>query len=357
MRLTHLLGLAWLLAGTAGCSWLWPTVVPAGAGPGEPLFHTGFPLGGEVRIDGALCSLLTLGPDATRSVSPPGALDGAVTLEEACQEQPPDGIGRSGRPARLVRVDTTLGSASGWLFGLRSATGLVVAFSGLGMPADGWVNARFAEVAARRGLATFALVRDESPRPMVFDPLREARRGVEAARQVLGACRLAAPASLAFVGISLGGLEALLANREARAAGLATRAAVLDPILDPALAAATLDGFQHPLAVDAVQGFFRRLLAGRYQEPAATTFREVLARTASHPGALTDLALDAPSHWLCQAGGAGYAVFLSDTDPALGDAQRGFATACGFPLRRAQAPGHAPLACRLALFSDLLEFP
>ena len=277
-----------------------------------------------------------------------------MSLEEACRQVPPGTTGRSGRTGQLVRVETALGPMSGYLYAARPATGLVVAFSGLGMPPAGSINQRFAEVGARQGLVTFAPVRDEAARPISFDPVREARRALDAAGQILRACRIGAPADLSFVGISLGGLEALLANREALQQGLSTRAAVLDPLLDVQRAAASLDGKASSPSVDSVHDFFRRILTGRYQEEPPLSFRKVLARTGSGPGSLSDLHADAPSAWLCGARHDAYAIFLSDTNPALGDGQREFARACGFPTRKAHAPGHIPLACRLALFEEML---
>jgi len=346
------LALAAILGCETGCSWMWPTVIPSA--PREPLFHTGFPLVGGLRLDGALCSLVSLGADATREVSLPETTDRAVPLEQVCQPGVQPTSSDRGRWAELVRVSTSYGLVDGYLFADLSATGLVVAFSGLGSPAGGWVNRQFAEVGARQGLTTFAPVRDESPRPIYFDPLREARRGLEAALQIQAACEVGPPGDLAFLGVSLGGLEALLANREALGRGLTTRAVVLDPVLDVGLAVANLDSFWHGPAVDAVQGYFRRLLAGRYGEDPPPKFEEILSRTASHPEALSDLRRDTPSAWLCQARRDAYVVFLSDTDPALGDAQRAFAISCGLPLRRAGAPGHTPLACRLELFEELI---
>ncbi len=346
MRLPLRLSLAALALGSAGCSWMWPTVVRTS--PNEPLFHSGFPLVGCLRFDGAICSLVSLGPDATRVVSKPEPTDGAVPLEQACQHGLPGAAGR-----QLVMVSTAYGPVHGYLFAADSATGLVVAFSGLGTPPAGWINERFAEVAARRGFITFAPVRNESPRPIYFDPLREARRALDAARQILTACHLREPSDLAFLGISLGGLEALLANREALQRGMMTRAVVLDPVLDVRLAAANLDSFWHGPAVDAVQNYFRRILTGRYGEDPPPRFEDVMERVASQPHSVTDLRLDAPSAWLCGARRDAYAVFLSDTDPVLGDAQREFAESCGFPLRKAGVPGHAPLACRLELFEEM----
>jgi len=135
-----------------------------------------------------------------------------VSLEQACQHGLP---GAAGRVAQLVRVSTAHGPMHGYLFAARPTTGLVVAFSGLGKPPAGWINERFAEIAAREGLVTFAPMRDESPRPIYFDPVREALRALDAAQRIVTACQVGAPADLGFLGISLGGLEALLANREA----------------------------------------------------------------------------------------------------------------------------------------------
>jgi hypothetical protein len=347
--------LALLVACSAGCAWLRPTIVRVSPEPDAPLFESNHMFGvGGAPLDGALCSLLTLGPDATRVVSPPEATLDAVSLEEACQGPPEGTFGRRGRTAQLVEVQTTLGPMHGYLYTTRPASGLLVAFSGLGMPPAGWINERLAELGAGRGLVTFAPVRDEIARPIEFDPLREALRALEAAGQVAAACHIDPPATV-FAGISLGGLEALLANREALAHGRSTRAAVLDPLLDVELAAAHLDASRPSLALDAIQAYFRRLLAGRYGEREPISFRAVLSRTGSGPGARTDLRKDAPSAWLCQARHDAYVIFLSDLDPALGEAQRRFATACGFPLRRARAPGHAPLACRLEIFDEMLD--
>jgi hypothetical protein len=336
-----------------GCASVWPAVVQPS--PSAPLFHSEFPLSGAARLDGALCSLATVGPDATLLVRPPEQPSGAVPLARACDGPWPAADGWWGRAARLVDVATPRGLVRGYLYGGRGASGVVVAFSGLGMPAAGWVNQRLAERAALRGLALFAPIRDESARPIFFDPLREARGGLEAALAIRAECGLGDAAGLGFVGISMGGLEALLAGREGLARGLPARAAVLDPVLDVERVTAHLDGYWHGAAADAMQAYFRRILAGRYGEPASTSFGAVMQRLRLHPEAQTRLDADDPRAWLCQARPEAYAVFLSDTDPVLGDAQRQAILACGFPWRRAGAPGHTPLACRLELFDDLVE--
>lgn len=342
-----------LLVWSAGCSTLWPTVVRTR--PTEPLFRSSFPLVGGLRMDAAVCSLATIGPEATRVVSPPEPLSGAVSPEEACREGAIVSAAARGRPGMLVKTPTSLGEVYGYLYPAPSASGLLVAFSGLGMPPDGWINERFAQVGAKQGLVTFAPVRDESPRPIYFDPLREARRALEAAARVGEACRLGARTELRFVGISLGGLEALLANRESLASGRATRAAVLDPLMDVEHAVSNLDSYWHSLSVDMMQSYFRRILSGRFGEWPPPRFGEVLARVRSHPEALTNIEKDVPSAWLCGTDRAAYRILVSDTDPVLGDDQRGFARSCDFPLEPARAPGHTPLACRLELFDELVE--
>jgi hypothetical protein len=340
-----LAALAVPLLSAAGCSALWPSLVRES--PDEPLFGTAGLLRGPLRTDGALCSLATVGPEALRLVSPPRPPARRVPLREAC------GGGAATPRGEAIAVLTAQGEAIAHLWREPGATGLVVAFSGLGMPPEGWINSRLAELGAGRGLATLAVVRDESARPIVLDPLREARRALDAAAQVQAACGLGG--SLAFVGISLGGLEALLANREAARAGLSTRAAVLDPVLDVAAATSHLDSSWHDFGDDGMQAYFRRILRGRYGEPEGTRFGDLMRRLEGRPGALTRPAEDSPSAWLCTVPSGRFAVFLSDTDPVLGDEQRQFGLACHYPFVAAKVPGHTPFACRLELFEELLE--
>jgi hypothetical protein len=334
------------------CSTFWPKVVSPS--PEEPLFDSSFLAGGS-GTDGALCSLATIGPDAMRVVSPPEPTSGAIQLEQACSREVADVAAQHGRVGQLIDVTTESGSLYGYLYTAPSPKGLVVAFSGMGMPASGWVNERFAEVGARKGLITFAPVRDDAARPIYFDPLREARRAIEAATQIAQSCRLPTPAKIGFVGISLGGLEALLANREALAHGMATRASVVDPVLDARMVVDNLDSYWHSFAVDSMQGFFRRILSRRYGEWPTPSFQDVLSRTRSHADAMTDLDHDVPSAWLCSARRDAFTIFVSDQDPVLGEGQREFARSCAFPLQRARAPGHIPFACRLELFDEVID--
>ena len=333
----------------SGCSWFWPTIVRDD--PADQVFRSGLPLVGPARTDGALCSLATAGPDTNEIAGHAEPLDAAVPLDDWCATAEPARPGQRGRLGRLVEVDGKLGRVHGYLFAAPAARGLLVAFSGLGMPASGWVNERFAELAARRGWATFAPVRDESARPIAFDPLREARRALGGALRIRERCGIREP-FLAFVGMSMGGLEALLANREARAASLETRVAVLDPLLDPPAVTDNLDSFWHSLATDSMQAYFHRILRGRYGEPASTTFRELLNRSRADPQTRPD---DSPPAWLCKADPRAYAVFLSDGDPVLGSAQADFARHCKFPLRSAKVKGHVGVACRLELFDEMLD--
>ena len=342
-----------LAAGSIGCSAFWPTVVRTS--PDEPLFHSGFPLVGGARLDSALCSLATVGPDATVLTSPPEPTDSAVDLARACRTPAPFVEPGHGRPGELVRVTGGADGIRGFLYRIRAPTGIVVVFSGMGMPAAGWVNERFAELAARRGWMVFALVRQE-PRPIYFDPLKEARRGIEAADRVAQECGVPPSSELRILGVSLGGMEALLAKREALGRRSA-KVAVLDALIDPLQATSNLDSFWHSVSVDSMQAYFRRILIGRYREKdPPPSFQEIMDRVNSQPGALTKVGADAPRQWLCkQPDPSAYAIFISDTDPVLGDGQGDFARECQFPLRRAKVPGHVPLACRLELFEEMLQ--
>jgi hypothetical protein len=150
----------------------------------------------------------------------------------------------------------------------------------------------------------------------------------------------------------MGGLEALLAARDAPG-GAGARTAVLDPVLDFDRVAANLDGTFHDVSTDAMQTYFQRIMAGRYRV-APVRFSRVIERVPP-TGRMTSLEKDVPSGWLCQGAVERYAVFLSQTDPVLGDAQRAELESRGFPFRRTAAAGHIPLACDLALFEAMVE--
>jgi len=289
-----------------------------------------------------------------RMVKPPESTEGAIPLEQACGKEAL-GVAEHRGTAPLVSISTSLGPSFGYLFVAARAHGGLVAFSGLGMPPDSWINQKFAEVGGRHGLITFAPVRDEIARPIYFDPLREARRAIEAAKQLAATCGATVPENISYVGVSLGGREALLANRESLNQGMVTRAAVLDPVLDAGMATDNLDSYWHSFAVDAMQLFFRRILSGRYGEQPVPSFHEVMNRIRLHEDAMTELGRDEPSAWLCSARRDAYAIFLSEEDPVLGEEQREFARSCSFPLLPACVPGHVPFACRLDLFEAMID--
>jgi hypothetical protein len=348
----------------SGCSWFWPTVVRT---HGEETFRSGFPLVGGARTDGALCSLATVGPEATTVAGPLERLDDEAAVDDytswwtSTRPAAPFNGHDSARVGRLVRIVLSeagepRAAIRGYLYGVADPRGLLVAFSGLGMSAAGWVNQRFAEVAARKGFATFAPIRDETPEAstgrLAFDPVREARRARAAARKIAASAGLGG-GPIAFIGVSLGGMEALLAAREPWAQNAPRCAAVLDPLLDPSAATAHLDSFWHSFATDSMQAYFRRILRVRYGEPPSTSFRDLLARRRADSE--TDLDRDAPSVWLCRdTQRTGLAVFVSEDDPVLGTRQSEFARRCGM-VTPARVSGHVGLACRLSLFDEIVD--
>ena len=334
----------------SGCSWFWPSLVRDS--PDRPLFDSGFPLVGGASPDSALCSLATVGPDATLLVSPPAAHGPAAPVDLVCaQPAPPIAPTSRGRIGELIAV----ADATGYLYRVRGARGIVVVYSGLAMPASGWINERFAETASRAGYATFALVRKEDDRPIYFDPVREARRGLAAAAALRGKCDLDPDAAIGAAGISMGGMEALIAAREGRRRGLDVRAVALDPLLDPVLAARHLDSFWHSVSTDSMQVYFRRILRGRYEEQGGRSFTDILGRVGDHPEAQTSLPADAPSSWLCGSTEQ-VTIFLSRYDPVLGMKQREFLNNCaGVAPVMLDVPGHTPLACRLETFDEMLD--
>jgi hypothetical protein len=152
----------------------------------------------------------------------------------------------------------------------------------------------------------------------------------------------------------MGGLEALIAVREGRKRNLDVSAAVLDPVLDPALVTEHLESFWHSVSTDSMQAYFHRILRGRYQEQEKPSFAAVLGRLRDHPEAQTSLPADAPSSWLCESR-EHVAIFLSRYDPVLGMAQRDFLGRCPeVSLVTLEVPGHTPLACRLETFDDMI---
>jgi len=321
-----------------------------------PLFTPGFPWIG-VRTDGALCSLASVGPDATNMVTPPAAVPEAESIARRCAN-PGAGTGFGERVSQPIGPSGTT-PAHGYLYRAPHARGIIVLFSGLGMPTDGWVTQRFASLAAQRGYTTFALIRDETSIPIRFDPVAEAHRGIFAARAIRTSCGVDPAALTSFLGYSLGGLEALLAARDAASVAPdlgPTKAVVLDPVLDPPKAAHNLDKWFRSVAVDAMQDVFHRILRGRYHEKSDTSFDEVLARSDAETSQ-TRLARDAPSTWLPKTTTVSATIFLSKTDPALGDEQRAALAHVPASIVRRDigSPGHIPFACEPSIFSIMLD--
>ena len=288
-------------------------------------------------------------------------------LEEACGAPAghlaPSSTGSRGEWVRLegaaawatepLRIEARQTEVLAVLHRVPEPRGIAILFAGLAMPAESEVMRRFADGLARRGWLAAVVLRDDSISG--FDPRWEAHRGLALARALRRECTPGGELPLAFLGLSMGGLEALLAARDAPpSTGRAeARAVVLDPVLDFGRVAAHLDGTFHDVSTDAMQTYFQRIMAGRYRV-APVRFAEVLDR-APPTGRMTSPARDGPSTWLCQGAVDRYAVYLSRTDPVLGDAQRAGLAAQGFPFRRTDAAGHIPLACDLSLFETMVD--
>ena len=250
-----------------------------------------------------------------------------------------------------VRVDARQTDVLAVLYRVPEPRGIAILFAGLAMPADAEVMRRFADALARRGWLSAVVLRDDSISG--FDPRWEAHRGLALARELRRLCAAGREPALAFLGVSMGGLEALLAGRDAPASLGPVRVAVLDPVLDFRAVASHLDSFFHDVSTDAMQTYFQRIMAGRYRV-APVRFADVLTRVPPS-GRMTSLERDEPTRWLCEGPVERYRVFLSRLDPVLGDAQRASLEARGFPFRRTAAAGHVPLACDLSLFDAMVE--
>ncbi len=239
------------------------------------------------------------------------------------------------------------------LYRVPEPRGIAMLFAGLAMPADSEVMRRFADAFARRGWMSAVVLRDDSISG--FDPRGRRTAGSPCPGSSSGSVRRAGGAGLAFLGLSMGGLEALLAARDAPATlerGEA-RVAVLDPVLDFDRVVVHLDGTFHDISTDAMQTYFQRIMAGRYRM-APVRFADVIAR-APPTGRMTSLKEDAPTRWLCDGAVDRSTVFLSRTDPVLGNAQREALEQQGFPFQRTEAAGHVPLACDLSLFVRMVD--
>jgi len=349
----------------AGCAAVEPRAVSPDLG--ESPFEAGWLLRGSLSLEPALCSLASVGLDVTVLPAEPELPEHTRGLDEACRSPadpvPPSFTGPRGEWVRLegraawggdpLRIESRQTDILAVLYRVPEPRGLAVLFAGLAMPGDSEVMRRFADAFARRGWLSVVVLRDDSIGG--FDPRWEAHRGLALARELRRTCTPGRRPALAFLGLSMGGVEALLATRDAQALpdlGEA-RAAVLDPVLDFARVAAHLDGYFHDVSTDAMQTYFQRIMAGRYRV-APVRFRDALER-APPTGRMTTVGKDAPSSWLCQSPVDRYNVFLSRNDPVLGNAQREALEQRGFPFQRTEAAGHIPLACDLSLFERMVD--
>jgi|GEM_PF-3401591 len=347
----------------AGCAAVEPRAVSPDLS--ERVFEAGWLLHGSLSLEPALCTLATAGLDVTvlpSKLPPPRE---TLVLDEACHGPAlPLGSASTGTPGQWVRLD----GATAWaldplrlearltdvlavLYRVPGPRGIAVLFAGMTMPADSEVMRRLADALARRGWIAAVVLRDDSISG--FDPRWEAHRGLALARELQRSCTPGATLALAFLGLSMGGLEALLAARDAP--GTLDRdasAAVLDPVLDFSRVAENLDGSFHDISTDAMQTYFQRIMAGRYGV-APVSFAETLERVPPS-GRLTSLQNDAPARWLCDGPVDRYTVFLSRMDPVLGNAQREALEQRGFPFQRTEAAGHIPFACDLSLFDRMV---
>jgi hypothetical protein len=331
------------------------------------LFAAGWLLQGSLSLEPALCSLATVGLDVTvlpRELPPPAhTRDLDVACREPAARVAPSSTGSQGEWVRVAGGDAWTADpfhlearrtdVLAVLHRPSAPRGIAVLFTGLAMPADSEVFRRFADAFVRRGWLAAVVLRDDSISG--FDPRWEAHRGLLVARELRRACTPGGSLPLAFLGVSMGGLEALLAARDAprTTAGADARAAVLDPVLDFVRVADHLDGTFHDVSTDAMQTYFQRIMAGRYGL-APVRFATALER-APPTGRMTSLQEDQPSAWLCDGAVERTTVFLSRTDPVLGDGQRAGLEARGFPFQRTPAAGHIPLACDLSLFDLMVD--
>jgi len=354
----------WLIV-LAGCSAVEPRAVSPDLS--EPVFASGWLLQGSLSLEPGFCSLATVGLDLTvlpAELPPPeNARPVGLACRDAVAPLLPSSTGSPGEWVRLdgatawaeepVRVDARQTDVLAVLYRVPEPRGIAILFAGLAMPADAEVMRRFADALARRGWLSAVVLRDDSISG--FDPRWEAHRGLALARELRRLCAAGREPALAFLGVSMGGLEALLAGRDAPASlGPAdVRVAVLDPVLDFRAVASHLDSFFHDVSTDAMQTYFQRIMAGRYRV-APVRFADVLTRVPPS-GRMTSLERDEPTRWLCEGPVERYRVFLSRLDPVLGDAQRASLEERGFPFRRTAAAGHVPLACDLSLFDAMVE--
>jgi hypothetical protein len=350
----------------SGCA----SVTPQAVSPdiAQPVFEPGAVLRGPFALGPALCSLATVGLDVTLLPAEPGGPEETQipALSTVCSAKVDEdhelSTGPRGLWARLggevawagdpQQLEARRTGISALVYRVREPRGIAVLFTGLAMPADSDALRRFAVALARRRWLTAVVVRDESIGG--FDPRWEAHRGLALASALRGSCA-GGGAPVAFLGLSMGGLEALLAARDApvRPALGQPRAVVLDPVLDLREVAAHLDSTFHSVSTDAMQTFFQRIMAGRYRRAPVRFTCEIERRPPT--GRMTDPDADAPAAWLCDGPVRRYSIFLSATDPVLGDEQRRRLEARAFSFERTEVGGHVPLACDLALYDRMAD--
>ena len=350
----------------SGCA----SVTPQAVSPdiAQPVFEPGAVLRGPFALGPALCSLATVGLDVTLLPAQPGgpSENQIPALSKVCaapaDEEHQLSTGPRGLWARLDGADAWAGDPqrlearrsgiSALVYRVPEPKGLAILFTGLAMPADSDALRHFAVALARRGWLTAVVVRDESIGG--FDPRWEAHRGLALAAALRSSCARGEP-PVAFLGLSMGGLEALLAARDAavRPALGQPRAVVLDPVLDMREVADHLDSTFHRISTDAMQTYFQRIMAGRYRRAPVRFTCEMDRRPPT--GRMTDPDADAPAAWLCDGPVRRYSIFLSATDPVLGDEQRRRLEARAFSFERTEVGGHIPLACDLELYERMSD--
>lgn len=223
--------------------------------------------------------------------------------------------------------------------------GVVVVFAGLSMSPEAPILRDLADRLADRGFIVARKLRHETvdgvaPRKLRLDPVSEARGGISLGRQLADRCETK---HVEFVGMSLGGAEALIAAREAPGPTV-----VIDPLIDLEATVQWLRGgdLRHPkkilsLSREVMLEFFRLVIHGRYG--VAGTLGDALANADLGE---TVRSRDMPHAWLSGVSTEwreGMRVFLSAWDPVLGD--KGRELLDPNVIRRIAIEGHIPIYC------------
>lgn len=298
-----------------------------------------------------LCSTMSAGMDFAQSVSGWREAQPTLPFDAMPVGDPGHLMSPAARPtAYHLSIPTEYGDLRGWYTPLADSLGLVVYFTGLGQSADGELALQIEHVAVGAGWSVLRVDRDDTIRPVRFDPMLEATRAVAAARHLSGTSVL--PNRRIYVGVSMGGMEGALAARMDNASVFVGR----DPLLSPQAVARWLDeaDLRRPDALQ-MKKFFQRMMCDRYDEPCDVRFEEIIGRSAL---GLTDLQRDAPSRWLCDLAPEErwrFHVEVSTRDPALGPGNAAPLVDCGFPLVVSDIPGHVPVACEPWALDALIE--